>query len=68
VPPIPGISVDCVEIGNYLRGNLKRRSLKILAEMLDGRRSGDDQDIGRSLEKPSKRNLHWCDTEARGDV
>jgi hypothetical protein len=46
VPPIPGISVDCVEIGNYLRGNLKRRSLKILAEMLDGRRSGDDQDIG----------------------
>jgi hypothetical protein len=36
--------------------------------MLDGRCSGDHQDIGRPLEKPSKRNLHGRGTEARGDV
>ena len=45
---IPGISADCVEIGNHFRGNLKQRRLKVLAKMLDGRCSGDDQDIGRS--------------------
>jgi hypothetical protein len=68
VPPIPGISADRVEIGNHFRGNPKRRSLKVLAKMLDGRCSGDDQDIVRPLEKPGKRNLHGRGTEARGDV
>ena len=29
------ISGDCIEIGNHFRGNLKSRSLKILAKMLD---------------------------------
>jgi hypothetical protein len=67
VPPISGISADCVEIGDHLR-NLKHRRLKILAKMLDGRRSRDHQDIGRPLEKPNELNLHGRGTETRSDV
>jgi len=33
--------------------------------MLDGRCSWDQQDIGRVLEKPGKRNLHWCGLKRR---
>src|SRR5579872_470383 len=33
--------------------------------MLDGRCSWDQQDIGRVLKKPGKRNLHWCGVERR---
>src|ERR1700756_3953522 len=33
--------------------------------MLDGRCSWDQQNIGRALEKPGKRNLHWCGLKRR---
>jgi hypothetical protein len=39
-------SGDRIEMGNHFRGNLKHRRLKILAKMLNGRCSGDRQDIG----------------------
>ena len=46
VPPTPGISADCVEIGNHFRRNLKQRRLKILAKMLERRCARNQQDIG----------------------
>jgi hypothetical protein len=56
-------SADCIEIGNHFRRNLKTRRLKVLAKMREGRCSGDQQDIGRALQKPRKRNLHGCSPE-----
>src|SRR5258705_5018584 len=58
-------SADCVEIGVHFRRNLQRRSLKILAKMPQGRRSRNQQNVGRALEKPSKRNLHRRGVERR---
>ena len=55
---VSGTSADCVEIGKHFRGNLEYRSLKILAKMLEGRCSRNQQDVGRALEKPGKRHLH----------
>ena len=37
---VPAISTDAVEIGRQFRGNLEHRSLKILAQMREGRCSG----------------------------
>ena len=51
-------SADCVKIGNQFRGNLKHRSLKVLAKVLDRRCSRDHQDVVRPLKKPSQRDLH----------
>ena len=47
-----GTSGDGVEIGEHFGGNLQPGSIKILAKMLEGRGSGDQQDVGRALEKP----------------
>ena len=48
-------------------GIWKLRRPEVLAQMLDGRRSRDDQDIGRPLQKPSERDLHGRGIDARGD-
>src|SRR5277367_6794037 len=62
------MSIYCVEIGKDFGGNLQPRGLEILAKMLDGGCAWNQQDVGRALKKPSKRNLHWCGLESRGDV
>jgi hypothetical protein len=51
-------SADRVEIGKHVSWNLERRSPKILAKMFQGRRSRNQQDVWRTLEKPGKRKLH----------
>jgi hypothetical protein len=53
------MSIYCVEVGKDLSGNLQRRSLKILAKMLDGGCARNQQDVRGALKKPGKRNLHW---------
>src|ERR1039457_6351659 len=55
----------CVEIGERVCGNLQRRRLKIFAKMVEGRCSGNHQDVRRAPEEPCKCNLHRCGVEAR---
>ena len=62
------MSIYCLEAGKDFSGNLQRPGLKILAKMLDGGCARNQQDVGRALKKPGKRNLHWCGRESRGDV
>ena len=54
-----------MQVGNHPGGNLKHRRLEILAQMFEGRCAGNQQDIGRALEKPGKRNLHRCGPKRR---
>ena len=62
------MSVYCVEVGKDFSWNLQRRGLKILAKMLDGGCARNQQDVGRTLKKPGKRNLHRGGLELRGDL
>src|SRR5271168_1028515 len=62
------VSADRVQFRNHISGNLKHRSVKVLAKMVDGRCSWDHQDIGRPMQKPSERNLHGRRVETRGDI
>ncbi len=53
------ILADCVEAGGDFRRQLYRCGVEILTKMLGRRCPGDQQDVGRALKKPRKRNLHW---------
>jgi hypothetical protein len=58
---------DRVELHDRFRGKLQRRGLEIFAKMFDRRCAGDQQNIGRAMEQPCGRDLHWRRADGRSN-
>ena len=52
-------SINGIKIGDTFDRKLQCCSSEILAKMLEGGCSGDQQNVGRALKQPRERNLHW---------
>src|SRR3954447_9039202 len=51
---------DRIQIRYYFERKLQRCRLEILPQMLEGRCARNQQNVGRALQKPRKRNLDGC--------
>src|SRR5215469_13353207 len=55
----PHVFGDRVKLGDKIRGEFERRSREIVSKMVYRRGAGDQQNVRRTLQEPSKRDLHW---------
>src|ERR1700733_6470005 len=63
-----GIFADCIELGDGGRRESQLCSTKIFSKMLYRRCAGYKQNVGRTLKKPSKRDLHGGSLQGSRDL
>ena len=63
-----GFSVNCAKLGE---GRVRQREFgrrQILMQVGDRRGAGDQKNVGRTMEQPGKRHLHWSRAEPCCDL
>src|SRR5580700_7889875 len=61
-------SSNSVQLVERLPRERELRGCQIFAQVRDARGTGDEQNIGRTLQQPGERDLHGCGLEPCGDV
>src|SRR3984885_2826708 len=59
---------NLIERGYRSARQLEFGGREVLAQMFERRGAGNKQNIGRALQQPGKRHLHWRCAERLGDI
>ena len=63
-----GFSVNCAKLSEDRVGQREFGRRQILMQVGDRRSAGDQKNVGRTMEQPGKRRLHWSRAEPCCDL